>query len=153
MAGRKNKLDGTTTGHRTKEELAEKAEVEAAAGQFPALSVEPPEWLNELAKAEYMRVAPTLEKLHVTTLDQTALALYANAYSNYVTAARDVDLNGQKDKDGKRNVSVGIMSDSSRDISKYANSLGLTLDSRMKIIKPTVKEADDDPFMNFGDDD
>lgn len=150
MAGRKNKLDGTTTGHRTKEELAEKAEVEAAAGQFPALSVEPPEWLNELAKAEYMRVAPTLEKLHVTTLDQTALALYANAYSNYVTAARDVDLNGQKDREGKKNVSVSIMSDSSKDISKYANSLGLTLDSRMKIIKPTVKEVEDDPYMNFG---
>ena len=157
MAGRPSKHSSNVQGHRTISEIEDKKEREAIAGDFPAVSLNAPDWLDDIAKAEYERVAEFLVDLNVTELDQTSLAMYANAYARYRQAAKDVNefgiyartSNGEIDTT-RKSPAVAVMSDMSKEIRSYASSLGMTLDSRTKLIKPPDKPDDNDPYTSFG---
>lgn len=158
MAGRPSKHSSNVQGHRTLAEIEDKKEREAMAGDFPSVSLNAPDWLDDIAKAEYERVAEFLVDLNVTELDQTSLAMYANAYARYRQAARDVTEFGiyARTSDGeidttRKSPAVAVMSDMSKEIRSYASSLGMTLDSRTKLIKPPDKPDSDDEYAHFGD--
>lgn len=164
MAGRPSKHSSNVQGHRTVAEIEDKKEREALAGDFPAVSLIAPDWLDDVAKEEYERVAKFLVDLNVTELDQTSLAMYANAYSRYKQAAEDVmeygiyargvdDKGDQVIDTTRKSPAVAVMSDMSKEVRSYASSLGMTLDSRTKLIKPPEKPDADDEYANFGGDD
>ena len=158
MAGRPRKNSELVSGHRTKDEIYSKSMAEDMAGEFTSLATAPPSWLDDIAKEEYKRVMPSLKKLNITALDRTAVALYANSYSKYLAAAKDVDDYGifmhEKSRNGrivtnttKKNPAITIMTDMSKEIRSFAGSLGMTLDSRMKLVAPDKNNDDnDDPF-------
>ena len=161
--GRPAKHSSNVEGHRTINELEDKKEREQLAGDFPSISLSAPDWLDDVAKDEYERVVKFLVDLNVTVLDQTSLAMYANSYSQYREAVKEVKENGlyalMTTKDGdvfqdmsKKNPAIGIMNDMSKEIRAYASSLGMTLDSRTKLMKPPEKPDSNDPYASFGDD-
>lgn len=163
MAGRPAKHSSNVEGHRTQAELDAKKDKEELAGAFPAVSLTAPDWLDGIAKQEYERVAKFLVELNVTELDQTSLVMYANSYSQYRLAAQDVkrfgifahstNENGETVTDTTRkNPAVAVMGDMSREVRAYASSLGMTLDSRMKLVKPPEKPDENDQFANYGGD-
>lgn len=54
-------------------------------------AIEPPEFLNDEARAEWARVCPLLFKARVITeLDRAIFASYCEAWATYVQACRDV---------------------------------------------------------------
>lgn len=150
MAGRPRKPTGNNKKHLTNDEKDLRNESELMASDFPALSTTPPKWLDDDAKREYKRVVVDLKRLHITKLDQTQLSLYCNAYSKYIMASQDIDERGLLIED-KKNPSVNIMTDMSKEIRATAGSLGMTLDSRMKLVVPQIDKQSDDPFAKFGD--
>ena len=166
MAGRPRKHSTNVEGHRTKKELEDKKEQEQKAGDFKELNLNAPDWIvhNSLAKHEYERVAPMLAKMNVTELDVTALAMYAISFSKYIEAMIDVDKHGifaytvdeetgkEVKMTSKKNPSLAVMNDMSKEIRAYASSLGMTLDSRTKLVKlPDEKESDkNDVFAALG---
>lgn len=166
MAGRPRKHSTNVEGHRTKKELEDKKEQEQKAGDFKELNLNAPVWIaqNAMAKREYERVAPMLAKMNVTELDVTALAMYAISFSKYIEAMMDVDKHGifayfideetgkEVKMTSKKNPALAVMNDMSKEIRAYASSLGMTLDSRTKLIKlPDEKESDkNDVFAALG---
>lgn len=57
----------------------------------PARSLTPPDWLNDDARAEYLRLAPQLHVMGLLTdLDQTALANYCQAFGLFQQCNRDL---------------------------------------------------------------
>lgn len=56
---------------------------------------EPPDWLDEIARQEWNRVAPILSENGVLTeADVTALGVYCQTYSQYVECQRNINEKG-----------------------------------------------------------
>lgn len=113
--------------------------------------------MDDVGKREYKRVTVLLNELPIADLDRTLVAIYCNSYSKYIQATKDIDANGitmlEADSNGskrkKKNPAVAIMSEMSREIRNIANSLGMTIDSRMRLVAPQQQTKEDDPYSQF----
>ncbi|MEC5268263.1 phage terminase small subunit P27 family [Heyndrickxia coagulans] len=113
--------------------------------------------MDDVGKREYKRVTGLLNELPIADLDRTLVAIYCNSYSKYIQATKDIDANGitmlEADSNGskrkKKNPAVAIMSEMSREIRNIANSLGMTIDSRMRLVAPQQQTKEDDPYSQF----
>lgn len=152
MAGRPRKHSTQINSHKTKAEIAQRQQEEAAAGsdKFNHVTLTPPAYLDEAAKTEYRRVAPLLKNLDVTSLDRQVLIDYCNSVSMFQKAVKSVNKDGLLIGD-KKNPAVAIMLDMQKEIRANASQLGMTLDSRMKLVKPTDKTEDEDPYSKVGE--
>ena len=55
----------------------------------------PPRWLSRRARAQWKRLAPTLEACGLlTAADETAFAAYCDAVANYIATTREVECKG-----------------------------------------------------------
>ncbi|WP_445505810.1 phage terminase small subunit P27 family [Niallia sp. 03091] len=160
MVGRKKKLVDNITGHRTKEEKLEREKEQKLLKGFEPLENSPPSWLDEQGKEEFERIVPLLQQLPIAELDKTMIALYCNAYSKYITATADVDEHGitiiESTSTGdkkKKNPALVIMSDMGKEIRSIANTLGMTIDGRMRLMVPPKQIIKDDPYNRFDMDD
>ena len=62
----------------------------------PSGRASPPRWLSRRARAQWRRLAPTLEACGLlTAADETAFAGYCDAVANYIAATRKVEREGQ----------------------------------------------------------
>lgn len=151
---RPRKHSANVTGHRTKDELDEKKRAEKVAGEFSPLSATPPAWLDREGKREYRRVMPLLSDLNITALDRSTVAMYCNSYSLFLQAQANVRENGvvmDTEYGVKRNPATTVMIDMQKETRAYASSLGMTLDSRTKLVTPEPKESyEDDKFAHYG---
>ena len=80
-------LEGNTN-RLTKEEMKQRLESEK---RWKAKSdkVRPPTWLDSVAKKEFKRIAGELLELEVmTNIDVNALALYCDAYADYMACTK-----------------------------------------------------------------
>lgn len=154
MAGRPRKHSTQDVlSHKTKAEIAQKKEEEALAGQenFKRLSTTPPETLiDDVAKKEYRRVVPLLNNLDVTALDRTIVINYCNSYSMYLQAIEDVKKNGVVLK-GRKNPAFNVYLDMQRELRATSGQLGMTLDSRTKLIKVEEHKEEKDPYEELDD--
>lgn len=151
MAGRPRMHSTNFNSHKTKEEIAQRQLEEQAAGDFNNLTLSAPMWIDEDAQREYKRVAPMLKKLNITALDRQVLIDYCVAVSTLKKAISEVNENGLI-VDGRKNPAVNIMLDMQKEIRACAGALGMTLDSRMKLVKPEEKDViEDDPYAKFGE--
>jgi len=152
--GRKRSIADNSKKNYSKNELIQKkAEEKAATENFESIQMTPPSWLDDMGKREYRRVINQLQKLHITSLDMTALSFYCNAYSKYRQASEDIDDRGLyiDDEMSKKNPSMSIMESMSKEVRSYVSSLGMTLDSRMKLVAPNTETKPEDPFDEFED--
>lgn len=57
--------------------------------------IRPPTWLDKLAKREFRKIVKEMEELDLlTNLDVHALAIYCDAYSQYVECTKQIDEEG-----------------------------------------------------------
>ena len=148
MAGRPRKHSTYDKSHKTKAEIVQRKQEEAAAGagQFHSVSTTPPNYLDKGAKCEYRRVAPLLKNLDITALDRQVLIDYCNSVSMLEKAIHDVNEQGLVLDNGHKNPAVNIMLDMQKEVRANAGQLGMTLDSRMKLVKPADVKEDNDPY-------
>ncbi|RYS18807.1 phage terminase small subunit P27 family [Staphylococcus pseudintermedius] len=135
-----------------KEEIIEKERQETELDKFYKISREQPEFLDEIAKEEYRRIIPHMQELPISTLDQAQIAQYCSFYSDFVQASRLITKTGgvviEAGKGSKVNPAFTAKEKAGTRMQQAANTLGLTIDSRLRIVVPEENE-DDDPFKHF----
>lgn len=146
---RKHVLTGVNKSNFTKEELQKRLDKEAALNEFESLETAAPEWLDHTGRQEYERIVPLLEKLPIASLDQTLVALYCRFYSLYLEASKDLDSYGLVDGESRKaNPAFNALVKVSSEIRLIASQLGMTIDSRMKLVVPASNKPHD-PFEDF----
>lgn len=146
---RKHVLTELNKSNFTKEELEKRLAKEAALKKFEGIETEAPEWLDAAGRLEYERIVPLLEKLPIASLDQTLVALYCRFYSLYLEASKDLDNHGLVDGESRKaNPAFSALVKSSSEIRLIASQLGMTIDSRMKLVVPASNKPHD-PFEDF----
>lgn len=162
MSGRKRKpielLQAEGKTHLTKAEIEARKESESTL-QPNADAIECPSWLtDEVAIEEYHRLSKELAELKLlTNLDVTTLASYCIAYANYLKATEE--LHGQPlviestNKSGFTNLIqnplILIQLKYSDEMKKHASELGLTINSRLKMVVPPKPEKKKSKFEEF----
>lgn len=153
MAGRPRKHSTQDKSHKTKAEKIKRKEEEQAGGpeNFKHLGTKPPKTLvDKVAQDEYRRVVPLLINLNVTALDQTLVVNYCNSYSFYLQAIQNVKETGLV-VNGKKNPAYNIYLEMQKELRATAGQLGMTLDSRMKLVRVDDHEEEEDPYADVGD--
>lgn len=157
---RPRKLIEASTGKIGKAEIEERKKEEAALDDFEKISHKPPSWLSKDAKAEYKRIVPLMDKLPIAALDFASVAMYCDYFSKYKAASLAVETEGrtiiefdsQGNKKKKVNPEFTAMNDAARILRSVAGGLGLTIDSRMRIVVPKENKQND-PFSELLNDD
>ncbi|HCD5258195.1 TPA: phage terminase small subunit P27 family, partial [Staphylococcus aureus] len=89
-------------------------------------------------------------------LDKAQLAQYCSFYSDFVKASLILEQESLMLEDDRGNQKVNpafnIKEKAGIRMQQTANTLGLTIDSRLRIMVPEEKE-NDDPYMKFASDD
>lgn len=156
---RPRKLVDAKTGKIGKEAIEERRKEEEALTEFESISLIAPPWMEGDAKEEYERIVPLLKKLPIASLDMASVVMYCDFFAKYKQASQSVDEQGstitQTDARGNEKVIVNpqytIMSDASRQVRSLSGGLGMTIDSRMRIVVPKKDEVKD-PFADFAND-
>lgn len=105
-----------------------------------------PDYLNDYARAEWVRVAETLYSIGtLTDIDQTMLAAYCTAYSRWRHAEEDLERMAQNDasthaavirtKQGNliQNPMIGVANTARREMQRLAAEFGLSPSARTQI--------------------
>ena len=159
MAGRKPKLNATKQGHRTKEELEEAALKENGLKQFQQINVDNvPEVLTENAAKEWLRVVPLLEQLPIAELDYSLIKKYCEVLDQNDTLYQAITskdgIEGMVDPDTNRKTGAFMAyMESLKELRSICGSLGMTIDSRMRLVVPTPDEQKQSVYDEFGVDD
>lgn len=152
MAGRPKKLLHNSNKNYTSEEIIKKEREEAELNKFSKIDGEPPDFLDDIAREEYKRIIPYMQDLPISNLDRAQLAQYCSFYSDFVQASHLIEETGgvviETDRGLKVNPAFTAKEKAGTRMQQAANTLGLTIDSRLRIIVPEEKE-DDDPFKEF----
>ena len=108
----------------------------------------PPEWLDETAAAEFMRVVHEAGKLPLfDNLDLSVLAVYAQNYSVFVEASTQLQKYGLVVKaNGMPMPSpyVNVADKAAAKILQCSSKLGLAVTDRLKLIVPDKGEVKND---------
>lgn len=150
MARPKKLLDQQKT-RRTKEVQEELKATEEALKELTPLQKTPPNFLDKVAKAEYKRIYPLLEELPIASLDLALVVMYCQTYSNYVEASKQLvrEKVVETERGSKLSPYYTIQRDSITAMNQIAPKLGLSLDSRMKVMTPKKEVKDIDPMESF----
>ncbi len=150
MARPKKLLDQQKT-RRTKEVQEELKATEEALKELTPLQKTPPNFLDKVAKAEYKRIYPLLEELPIASLDLALVVMYCQTYSNYVEASKQLvrEKVVETERGSKLSPYYTIQRDSITAMNQIAPKLGLSLDSRMKVMTPKKEVKDTDPMSDF----
>ncbi|UBH12433.1 phage terminase small subunit P27 family [Macrococcus armenti] len=157
-AGRKQKPLSNTSKHYTAVEIEAKKEKEKKLNDFVPINKTPPKYLPENAKKEYKRVIKLFGSLPVSQLDQQILIQYCDLVSEYHDISEEIqkikeELSGgfyidlDKVLTTKRRQKIDIF----KEIKSHASLLGMSIESRMRLVPEESNE--EDPFADlFGGD-
>ena len=157
---RPRKLIDTATGNFTKEEIEQRKKEEESLYEFEKIPLSPPSWLNKEAKKEYKRIAPLLNRLPIAELDLMMVSMYCDLVSDYQAASEQAytegriveELDSQGNPKTKINEAWKLKESAAKNIRSIAGQLGMTIDSRMRIVVPKEEEKED-PFADMMNDD
>lgn len=146
--GRPRKLLNAQTGNLTVEEQERlKAEEEKLYnyekldfGYFPA-------GLLREAFPEWERISKIVGDLPLSELDQQTMVRYCNYSYLYSDVAEQVAYQGPITPEGKKNPLVDVMNSYSKELKAATSDLGLTINSRLKIVAPAEKEKEEEDPM------
>ena len=159
MAGRKPKLNANKLGNRTKEELEQSEKVENGLNQFTKINVDSvPDGLTENAAKEWSRVVPLLEQLPIAELDYSLIKKYCEVVDQNDTLYRAISskdgIEGMVDPETNRKTGAFMAyMESLKELRSICGQLGMTIDSRMRLVVPTESEAKQSVYDEFGVDD
>ncbi|EHJ08428.1 phage terminase small subunit P27 family [Staphylococcus simiae] len=155
MAGRKPKLNATKVGNHNKEDL-ELAELkENGLKKFEKLSVDNlPIELTDNAQREWKRIVPLLQDLPIADLDFTLIKKYCELVDINDNAYHQIQIVGTFDTEtNKKTGAFAVYMETLKELRAICGSLGLTIDSRMRIVVPTPNEQKQSVYDEFGIDD
>ncbi|EUJ34264.1 P27 family phage terminase small subunit [Brochothrix campestris] len=144
---RPKKLSGATSGHFTKEQLEQKKEEEEILYNYDRLNFENiPPGIVPGAVSEWKRISHIIKDLPISELDQQTVIRYCNYTFLYDDAMRDLVVEGPV-VEGKKNPLVDVVNSYSKELKTTTSELGLTINSRLKLVKPAeIEPVDKDPF-------
>lgn len=157
MVGRNLKIVENNKKHFTKEEKESRVNVEELASKdLTPLQKTPPKHFNTVAKAEYKRLINDLQKLPLRNLDRGVLESYCTWYAIY----KDIDkrlnemgyvilIDTDYGEQYVENPLIKTLERATKNIKGCASSLGLTVDSRMRIYMPPKEEKGKSIFDKF----
>lgn len=134
---------------RTKAVQEELKGAEEAMGKLKPLAKTAPDWLDEYATEEWDRIIPLVEELKIKELDRGLLATYCQTYSNYKNATLKLKEQGmvvETERGTKLSSYYTVQRDSVNTMNSICPKLGLTVESRLKILAPTEDTTVSDPF-------
>ena len=149
--GRNRKLTENSKKNFTNEEKEDRRAAEQSISDLTPIDVTPPDWLDDEAKKEYLRIVPLLKELPIASLDYSLVNSYCMAYSDMVRASERL----KEEEDiietahgTKLNQNHVIRREAFKVINSVAPKLGMTIDSRLKIFTPKQEEKSD-PFKEM----
>lgn len=149
---RPRKLLNAQSGNLTTEQREEREQEEKVLYNYEKLnfSFYPPGLLPQ-AFNEWDRIGAYVGDLPISELDVNTVIRYCNYSYLYAEAVEQVAQMGAIDPEtGKANPWVNAMNSYSKELKTATNDLGLTINSRMKIILPAEKEKEViDPFAKM----
>lgn len=156
MAGRKPKLNANKLGNRTKEELERSEMVEDALHTFKNIDVDNiPEDLSPAAREEWLRVIPLLEQLPIADLDYSLIRKYCEVSdmsdSLYRAITSKEGISGLVDAESNRKTGAFMAyMESLKELRSICGQLGMTIDSRMRLVVPEQQDKAKSIFDEFG---
>ncbi|KTW16709.1 phage terminase small subunit P27 family [Staphylococcus warneri] len=152
---RPRKLNATKQGHRTKEELEDSELKENGLNQFDKLTVNnTPTDLTDQAQKEWNRIVPLLQELPIAELDYTLIKKYCELVDINNNAYSQIQIVGTFDTEtNKKTGAFAVYMESLKELRSVCGSLGLTIDSRMRIVVPVENEKKQSVYDQFGVDD
>ncbi len=140
---RPRKLLNASTKHYTEEELIRKQKEEEKLYNYEPLDFSYfPMGLLRGAYPEWERIGHFVGDLPLSELDSQTLVSYCNYVYLYSKLAEEVSIEGEVTDEGKLNPKVTAMMGYSKQIKSATNDLGLTINSRLKLVAP--KEVEDE---------
>lgn len=148
--GRPKKLLDVSKKNYTKEEKEAKKAEEEKLYNYPRLDFSVyPIGLLEQAHAEWDRISRYIADLPISELDQQTMIRYCNYSYLYDKASKELDEQGFLVA-GKKNPLIDTVNSFSKELKTATNDLGLTINSRLKIVNPQELEKEpDDPFAEM----
>ncbi|PJN91241.1 phage terminase small subunit P27 family, partial [Bacillus sp. mrc49] len=150
---RPRKLTAVNKKHFTEEERAQRQAEEEILNGFTEIDIDDiPPFLDERGEREWFRIVPLLDELPISELDRTQVAQYCYFVSIYERCIEDIEERGLI-VDDRQNPSFAMMINTSKEIKSISNAMGLTINSRMKLVAPKAAETEaEDPFMEMMND-
>lgn len=154
MAGRPRKVVNISTGKIGKQKIKNRQEQETKLklGR-KQLETGAPEWLDEKAAEEYIRVVKEASEINLLdNLDLSTLAIYADNYSRYIKCAKEMSAKGITIENADRILPspyVMIADKAATQIQKCSAKLGLATTDRLKLIVPTKEPEKPNKFAGF----
>lgn len=148
--GRDKKLLDATKKHLTKEEKEKKMKEEEVLYNYTPLNFSKvPKWLNKTAKKEWKRIGLYLNELPISELDRKSVELYCYYVALIEEAGNQLNEEPIIVFD-KRNPLIDTINGASKELKTLTNSLGLTINARMKITNPSeIEPTQVDPFAQM----
>lgn len=146
--GRPRKLLNSQQGNLTQEQQFQKKKEEEKLYNYEPLDFSYfPMGLLRGAYAEWERIGAFVGDLPLSELDSQTMVSYCNYVYLYSKLAEEVAIEGEVTSDGKLNPKVTAMMGYSKQIKSATNDLGLTINSRLKLVAPKeVEEESKDPL-------
>lgn len=146
--GRNRKLSVNSTGKISKEEKKKRQEAEAQIKVKSDQLLTPPEFLNERASQEFLRVAKESQELGILdNLDFTFIVIYAEAWDNYCTCSENIAKHGMiQTKELTTgsyevpSVYVKLQAHFIKQIMHCSSKLGLAVTDRLRLVIPKEEE-------------
>ena len=134
----------------TKEEIAIMKAEEEKLYNYPRLDFSNyPVGLLKEAQKEWDRISHYIQDLPISELDQQTMIRYCNYSYLYDKASKELDEQGFL-IDGRKNPLIDTVNSFSKELKTATNDLGLTINSRLKIVNPQELEKEpDDPFAEM----
>ncbi|MDU1413451.1 MAG: phage terminase small subunit P27 family [Clostridium sp.] len=121
-----------------------------------------PSWLNADAKKEFKRIVTEMKAIEtfenlLSNLDLSMLAIYCNAYANYIELSKLIENEGMvimyTNKAGETNPTISAYVQAQQKyidvIFKCSSKLGLSVSDRLKLIVPSMEDLQENKFSKF----
>ncbi|WP_210139479.1 phage terminase small subunit P27 family [Staphylococcus sp. GDY8P67P] len=149
------KLLSQQKGNLTVEQQENMQSAEENMAKLTDIDETPPEWLDKDAVEEWNRILPLIKELPIAALDMGLLATYCQTLSNYKNATlkiKDEGLIVETERGTKLSSYYTVQRDSVNTMNSICPKLGLTVESRLKILAPSNDKEKIDPFEELMDD-
>ena len=149
------KLLSQQKGNLTVEQQENMQSAEENMAKLTDIDETPPEWLDKDAVEEWNRILPLIKELPIAALDMGLLATYCQTLSNYKNATlkiKDEGLIVETERGTKLSSYYTIQRDSVNTMNAICPKLGLTVESRLKILAPSNNQEKSDPFEDLMND-
>lgn len=147
--------------HYTKNEIEKKKKNEESLyGDNSRLKA--PSWLNGEGKKEFKRVVSEMKEIEafnkmLSNLDLTALAMYSDAYANYIELTKKIHEEGTvctfTNTKGQTNTIVSPLVQAQMKyidiIMKCSTKLGLSVSDRLKLVVPDTNKLEENKFLSY----